>query len=186
MTFKKELARKSLHFSGIFFLFLGKNHKVFSIFALSILILLYLLSLLLAHQTGHGIPGIHTLTLWLKRNGKMDLGPPLLALGIIFALAFFHYETAASAILQVCVADAAACLIGKFFGKRKIFYSKDKSYLGSFIFFVVAFLTQITFLPLKTAFALSFVGMILESLPFGALDNFLIPAGVALLSHLFF
>src|SRR5262249_26482817 len=100
MDFKKELARKSLHLPGLFFLFLGKYRPLFSVVLLAALIFLYLISLWIRSRGGRGIPLVSNLTERLQRNGGkdgkaglpptlpqtrgvcgVDWGPPLLATG---------------------------------------------------------------------------------------------------------
>lgn len=185
-TYKKELARKSLHLPGLFFLYLGKDHRTVSISLLGILIVLYLLSFLIEKQKGQGLPFIATLTHLLKRNGgkarsldlglkNLDLGPPCLALGILISLLFLPFYSAACVVWQICLADAVASLAGKGWGKTKIFYSPKKTYLGSLCFFLTAFLIQLPYVPPQTSLLLSLLGTALESLPFGDFDNLLIP-----------
>ncbi len=129
-----------------------------------------------------GLPLMGDLTEFLKREEKIDLGPPLLGIGILISLLFFKYQIAACAVLQVCVADSTACLSGKYFGKKNVFYSPQKTYLGCFVFFLTAFLIQLPFTSALHSLILAAFGMILESLPFGAWDNFLIPIGITFLA----
>ncbi len=183
MNFKKEIIRKSLHVPGVLFLILAHYSYWSSILVLSFLVVAYFISVYLQELQGSGLPVIGDITLLLKREEKLDLGPPLLGVGIILSLLFFKETIATCAILQVCVADAAACLSGKFFGKKKVFYSKKKSYVGCIIFFLSAFLIQLPWVPFTTSLLLAFVGMLLESLPFGSWDNLLIPLGISLFAH---
>src|SRR5262245_30747075 len=178
----EEILRKSLHLPGLFFLFLAYYSRALSICLLAFLIALYFLSWSLQRWKGVGIPLISHLTERLKREVAIDLGPPLLALGILFALLFFDLRSAACGILQVCVADGAASVVGKKWGAEKIFYSPKKSYWGTLAFFVLAFLIQLPLIPWKSSLILSLAGTFLESLPFGAFDNLLIPVGVGLLA----
>ncbi len=182
MNFKKEVLRKSLHVPGVLFLLCSYYYYWPTLFALLLLIVLYFISLYLHETKGNGLPLMDTLTQFLKREEKIDLGPPLLGMGIFLVLLFFKSNIAACAILQVCIADTGACLVGKYFGKKKVFYSLKKTYLGCFVFFLTAFLVQLPFIDPLHSLALALLGMLLESLPFGAWDNFLIPLGVAFLA----
>jgi len=179
MNFKKEVLRKSLHLPGVLFIVSAHYHYWASLLILAFLVVTYFISYYLQKTRGKGLPVFGTFTQFLKRDEELDLGPPLLGLGILFSLLFFKSSIATCAILQVCVADTTACLSGKYFGKTKVFYSPKKSYLGCSIFFFTAFLLQLPFIGLFPAFILAFIGMFLESLPFGAWDNFLIPVGVS-------
>ncbi len=185
MNFKKEIIRKSLHLPGILFLFLGQKNLLLSLGLLSLLILLYYFSIFLKKRAGIGIPLVEQLTQELKRNEEIDLGPPCLGSGIIFAIAFFDFPIAACAVFQICIADSLAAIVGKGWGRKKIFYSSDKSYLGSLCFFIAAFLAQLPFVSAETSLILAIVGTLLESLPFGAIDNFLVPFGVTLFAQIF-
>src|SRR5262249_43554872 len=62
MDFKKELARKSLHLPGLFFLLLGRYAPLLSVALLAALILLYLASLWIRKRGGRGILLISDLT----------------------------------------------------------------------------------------------------------------------------
>lgn len=183
MNFKKEVLRKSLHVPGVLFLLSSYYYYWSTLLLLLLLIVLYFISLYLHETKGIGLPLMDELTQFLKREKKIDLGPPLLGLGIFLVLLFFKSNIAACAVLQVCVADTSACLVGKYFGKKKVFYSPKKTYVGSFVFFLTAFLVQLPFIDPLQSLALAIFGMLLESLPFGAWDNFLIPLAVAFLAH---
>lgn len=182
MNFKKEVLRKSLHVPGILFLVIAHYFYWTSLLLLLLLIIAYFISLYLHETKGIGIPLMDELTQFLKREERIDLGPPLLGFGIFVVLVFFKSSIATCAVLQVCLADTAACLIGKYFGKKKVFYSSQKTYLGCFVFLLTAFLIQLPFVNPIHSLVLAIFGMLLESLPFGAWDNFLIPIGVALLA----
>lgn len=182
MNFKKEVLRKSLHLPGVLFILSATYFYWSSLLILSFLVLTYFLSYHLQKTRGKGLPVFGKLTQFLKRDEELDLGPPLLGIGILFSLLFFKSQIATCAILQVCVADTAACLSGKYFGKRNVFYSPQKTYLGCFIFFLTAFFIQLPWISPLHSFILAVFGMFLESLPFGAWDNFLIPVGISLLA----
>lgn len=182
MNFKKEVLRKSLHTPGVLFLLLSYYYYWTSLFVLLLLIVSYFISTYLHDKRGIGIPYMDELTQFLKREEKIDLGPPLLGIGIFIVLLFFKFNIATCAVLQVCIADSTACLSGKFFGEKKVFYSSQKTYLGCFVFFLTAFLVQLPFISPLHSLLLAIAGMFLESLPFGAWDNFLIPVGIALLA----
>ncbi len=178
--FKKEIFRKLIHSSGALFLLLGESHKTVSIFLLGFFVLIYFLSQYLEKKSGKGILILATLTHSLERKkDKVDFAPPLLALGIIFSLAFFPFNIAICGILQICIGDSIACLMGKKFGKSRIFYSPEKTWLGSFCFFLTAFLVQLPFISLGDSLLTALIGALLESLPIEALDNFVVPIGVA-------
>ncbi len=183
MDFKKEILRKSLHLPGLFFLFFSRENYLLSIFLLTFLIGIYFMAVLLEREGRAGLPMISFLIKRLKRDRGLDLGPPFLALGLIVTLLFFNFPAAACGFLQVCVSDGAAAVAGKYWGGAKIFYSPEKTYVGTIVFFLTAFAIQLFFLPFWPALLIALFGSLLESLPFGAFDNFLIPLGSALFYH---
>jgi dolichol kinase len=77
----------------------------------------------------------------------------------------------------VAFSDSIATLIGRFYGRHTIPYSKKKSLEGSFAFLVSAFIIcYFLNVPLKVALLASFVSCIIESLPL-KYDNITIPLG---------
>ncbi len=183
MNFKKEVLRKSLHLPGLLFILTAHYHYWVTLLVVAFLVVTYFISYYLQKSRGKGLPVFGSLTQFLKRDEELDLGPPLLGVGILIALLFFKSSIATCAILQVCVADTTACLSGKYFDKAKVFYSPHKSYLGCTVFFITAVLIQIPFISIPQALILAFAGMLLESLPFGSWDIFIIPVGVSLLAQ---
>lgn len=183
MNFKKEVLRKALHLPGVIFILTAYYHYWATLLVLSFLVVTYFISYYLQKSKGKGLPVFGSLTQFLKRDEELDLGPPLLGAGILFSLLFFKFSIAACAILQVCVADTTACLSGKYFNKAKVFYSPHKTYLGCAVFFITAVLIQLPFISFPQALILGLAGMLLESLPFAAWDNFLIPVGVCFLAQ---
>lgn len=181
VPFKKEIFRKLIHSSGVLFLLPGEVYKTFSMILLGFFILIYFLSQYLEKKSGKGILILAALTHLLERKkDQIDPAPPLLALGILFSLAFFPFQVATCGILQICIGDSIACLMGKKFGKSRIFYSPEKTWLGSFFFFLATFLIQLPFISPIHSLIIAFIGTFLESLPMKALDNFVVPIGVAI------
>jgi phytol kinase len=98
-------------------------------------------------------------------------------------------------ILILAISDPVAALVGKRFGKTKIpFYDHKKSWMGSFGFFISAFL--IAFITLnavhnKQAFIIGFAftiavsGALIELVSINGWDNFTIPIIVLLNTYCF-
>lgn len=180
VPFKKEIVRKMIHSSGSIFLLFGEVHKTLSITLLTVFVLIYFLSQYLEKKSGKGIFILAALTHSLERKkDQIDFAPPLLALGILFSLAFFPFKVAICGILQICIGDSIACLMGRRYGKSRIFYSPEKTWVGSFSFFLTAFLIQLPFISPTHSLLIALIGTFLESLPIEAFDNFVVPIGVA-------
>ena len=80
-------------------------------------------------------------------------------------------------ILIESFSDSFAFLVGKYFGKKKIWKTK-KTYIGSFVFFITTFFILAYFLKGFTLFELLFMSIILtlvEIFSKKGLDNFFIP-----------
>jgi len=177
-AFKKELLRKLLHLPGLLFLYIASYSPQASAALLGFLIVLYLLSWLLARKKGRGLPFFDFFTRSFERNGSLDWGPVFLALGLGLSLLFFDLRFATFGFLQICLADGAAALAGSSLGKASIFYSPQKTYVGSLAFFITAFLAQLPFCSLGASLLLAAVGTLLESLPLRTWDNLIVPLGV--------
>ena len=190
MTFSKEILRKSIHASGVIVLVTELFWPTLTIAGLGLLAVLYTALIFFETLVGSRIPGFSKLTHFLKREERIDWAPVYLALGIAFSLFFFERFVARCAILQVCLADAAACLVGKYFGKTKLPWGK-KTYLGSLTYFVTALLVQLPIFyssstrSLGLLFLMSSLGTLIEALPWRSLDNLVIPLIVGLSGQLY-
>ncbi len=122
-------------------------------------------------------------------------GSTFYVLAIFLLLIFFSKPVALISVLILGFADPAASVIGKLWGRRKLF--KDKSFVGTGSFFTVAFAVSFGFamlaLPeysvayrLIAAAGISLVATATELLSTRIDDNFSIPMSAALAASLFF
>jgi len=111
---------------------------------------------------------------------QFTLAPLTLVVGVILSLLFFSELIAYVVIVIFAFADRYATIIGKFYGRVRIPYNRQKSVEGSVAFFVTAFICAIFLLPLKTALIASFVSCIIETIPF-KFDNISIPLGTGII-----
>ncbi len=183
---KKEILRKSIHLSGIFLLpILYWNKNIFALILL--LALLFYLIIEWANKKKIKIPLLTVLIQACKRDyekGSLARGPILLAVSGIFLPYLFGAQAAAIGLAQIFVADVFATLLGMKFGKKKLPYSDKKSWIGSFIFLIVALVVNLSFVPYPMAVILALLGAAIESLPLADWDNLTVPAGVSLLASL--
>jgi dolichol kinase len=109
-----------------------------------------------------------------------------IAIGYLFSIIFFRREVACLAILHVSLGDSIAAIVGQQWGKSKLPFNHDKSWLGSGAYLVATFLAGLFFLPWLPSLILAVTGALIESLPFKNFDNLLIPVVISLLANVFF
>jgi len=122
-------------------------------------------------------------------------GSTYMVLAITLMLLFFAYKPIVCvAVLVLGLADPAASVVGKLWGKTKVF--RNKSWLGTGAFFAVAFIASLVFMLLTvehhsaayltmTAFFIAIVGTLVELFSTRIDDNFSIPMSVAFTAWLF-
>jgi phytol kinase len=155
---------------------------------------------------GSGVIGDEAAVKAMSRNGdrrEILRGP--LYYGIVFvvitALFWYHSPVGIIALMLMCGGDGLADIVGRRFGKRKIPWNQQKSWIGSlgmfaggWIFAVVILGIYIaagifsgpllTFLPAVTIIAL--LSTLVESLPLKDIDNITITLTAILLGFLLF
>lgn len=124
---------------------------------------------------------LHYLTEKIQRDGEK-----LFFTGIYYSIAvvlisFFVYFEIISFISYICalfifgICDGTSTIFGILFGNHKLFYNKDKSYEGSFSFFIFALIIAFIFLrSFEKAFMIALFSMFVESLP-NINDNLTLP-----------
>ena len=126
----------------------------------------------------------HSLSGELIRPGEKSnlLGSTCLLIASTITVFLFPKQVAAAALCYLIVGDTVAALVGRRFGKIRLF--GKKTLLGSLAFFASAFLagSLIPGLETRTAFAGALVAAVAEALPLPVDDNFSIPilSGVAM------
>ena len=180
---KRDLVRKFIHAAGIlaipYDIYVGHKFVVYSFFGL---IFVYLFSeLLRKRKVKVPITGDLIAYCAYPSEKKSFVYPPLLYLiSLFFIYAFFSKTSAYIATIAMTIGDAAALIIGKEFGKRKLFYNKNKTFEGTFAFFFTTYLVIVFFIDPIRAFVIALVAALLESLT-QHIDNLTVPLGAALL-----
>ncbi len=178
--------RKLFHILGILFvfsrIFLG---QLFNSIILGIAILIYSGSEVLRLKRVH-IPIFHTITkICAKRGEAKDIIiAPILFMGGLLILNFFDQLVYTIGSIALIIGDGFAGLIGKHFGKHKVFWSDRKSWEGFSAFAISTFFYYLIFLNPVFALALSIVGAFLESL-LREYDNLFLPIVMGFLIKLF-
>ncbi|MFH1187319.1 MAG: hypothetical protein V1688_00480 [bacterium] len=128
----------------------------------------------------------HKYFFWHKiiRDEEKNNFTPLFAASLAFLIiSWLPLNLLAIAILINGFADPAARICGIKWGKKKILNTKN-SFVGSFAFFVVAFLVCAAFsIPILPSFAVAIVGTVAEFVPDKKplwVDNLRIPVSVGL------
>lgn len=139
--FVLEILRKSVHLVSILIVliyeFYGKESIlwVLMLFLVTVLVLDYF-------RIEHGIriPFFHIM--YRKSESDRFGGHIFFALGAISVISLCSREIAYSAILMATFGDLTAALVGKFYGKRRVFqkiFKNDKSIEGSASEFLIDF-----------------------------------------------
>ncbi len=182
---RNEIWRKGVHISGIFFLPILFWNRTLFVTLLWIFLVCYLL-VEATMKRGVRIPLLATLTARSKRpseSGRLAMGPILLVAAGITTPYLFGIEPAAVGLAQIFVADVASTFAGVTWGKQKLPYSRNKSWIGSAAFLAAAFLVSLYFASPLEALALAAVGTVAESLPIPEADNLTVPLAVGLTAH---
>ena len=201
-NFKKELARKSIHFLSIFILLIYLvvsdlfNRNV----ALVILVLILIVSLEFEYfriEIGRHIPIISDVWKSLRRGKeKYQIGGDVFFLiGAILVLSVFDLRVAMAAILMTTFGDMAAALIGKRFGKHYLKLLKERAWegiLAEFIvdiiigFIVFIWISYGSFYDLKiwlVIFVMALTATFVETIIYKMDDNLLIPVFAGFNGH---
>jgi dolichol kinase len=147
-------------------------------------------------KTAEDAQGFEETVIWgvlrnfIRRRDK----EPLLAtfwsfFSALLAAAIFGLQFAILGLLVLSIGDAFSTIIGKKWGKVKIFWCKDRSYVGFVSFAVSTLIAAIIFLKYFPQFAvlspptlvvlMALSGALIETIP-AVDDNSTIPFGVAL------
>jgi len=173
-----EFLRKAVHLVSILIVliyqFYGKE-AVLWVLVSFLIIMLFLDYFRLEHNMK--IPFFHIM--YRENEANRFGGHIFFSLGAITAIALCSKEIAYAAVLMTTFGDTAATLIGKFFGKRRVFYGifkNDKSIEGSVSEFVVDFVIGMFILgnPL-ISLVMAFFATITETAVSKIDDNLVVP-----------
>jgi len=179
---KKELTRKLFHllfgFFIMFFIWFFGTETAF--IGLSILTLMGIM-LGFSIRKGARYPFLQKIIFTVERDDEKHFpGKAAIMFFLSACVLLFLFKSQPqivfAAILVETLADTAAALIGKRFGKIKIM--KDKTLEGTLAFFVVSVFCIGLFYSFEVALFCSFVAAIIEPLPWD--DNWSVPLAVAL------
>ena len=96
--------------------------------------------------------------------------------GVFLAVVLFPVEAAMAGILVLALADPAASVVGRLWGRRKL---GNGTVLGSASFTLVAFLVLLFFAPWPVAISTAVISTVVESMPLPIDDNLLVTLSTA-------
>ena len=172
--FINEILRKGVHLTSILIILIyayaGKQ-TVLNILAIFLVIILIIEHLRLEYNIK--IPLFHIL---FREKEKSQLsGHVFFTIGALISISVFSKEIAYASILMTTFGDLSAALVGKKFGRKRIF-GKTKSLEGCAAEFLVDFVIGYVFLDsLIIAFFMAFVATIVEAKSGKIDDNLAIP-----------
>ena len=185
MLTKHEIGRKIIHLSSTLIIpiniFIGHE---FTIYSLIFVILLYFISEILRTRKIR-IPFISDVTDYCSYNFEKKsfvYSPLTFAISILVLITFIPGNNGYVGVVALTLGDGVAGLIGKQFGKTKLFYNNKKSLEGSMSMFIITFLSVLLFVQnVFVVFILSLIATLVESLSNEAIDNFSVPFSVSLI-----
>jgi dolichol kinase/phosphoserine phosphatase len=181
LAVRHEFFRKTIHACAIFVPLIAFWSRTFALWLVATTTLVFLLSEIFRLQ-GIAVPLFSTITWRSLRSHEsrgVVMGPLLFGAGIWLTIAVFSPEAAACGVLILAIGDSVASLVGRAFGYTLLPHNPRKTLIGSFSLFGVGVIIAIFYVPLPWALLVGTVASVLESLPVGAADNFLLPMGTA-------
>ncbi len=180
---RRELSRQIVHILyGLFVsALIMALPRMFSAAILSALLVSgFFLSNLL--KSGRNMPVVSSFLFACEREYHLivrpGLGPLQFTLGSLLSLLLFGPWIAFLSVLVLTFGDSFSTLIGVFFGKTPLPWSKKKTYEGSLACFAASFLVSFLFIPLHLSLAVALAASLIESLSTRFDDNILIPLAV--------
>ena len=180
---RRELSRQAVHI--LYGLFVSALILALPLmFSAAILSALLVSGFLLSHylKGGNHIPVISRFLHACEREYQLivrpGLGPLQFTLGSLLALLLFGPWIAFLSVLVLTFGDSFSTLVGVFFGKNPLPWSKKKTFEGSLACFAASFFVSSLFLPLTLSVIIAFSASLIESLSTRFDDNILIPLAV--------
>lgn len=173
-----EVMRKSVHLVSIFIVLI---YEFFGKDAILWVLMLFLVTVLFLEyfrlEKGMKIPFFYMM--YREQEADRLGGHIYFALGAIAVISLFNKEIAYAAILMTTFGDMAAAMIGKFYGKRRIFreiFKNDKSLEGSASEFIIDLLVGLAITGnLIVSLVMAFIATLTETAVNKIDDNLIIP-----------
>lgn len=180
---RRELSRQAVHILyGLFIsaLILALPMSFSAAILSALLVFGFLLSCYL--KEGNRIPLVSHFLHACEREYQLivrpGLGPLQFTLGSLLALLLFGPWLAFLSVLVLTFGDSFSTLVGVYFGRNPLPWSKKKTFEGTLACFAASFLVSYLFLPIKLSILIAFAASLIESLSTRFDDNILIPLAV--------
>jgi len=115
----------------------------------------------------HAIPLIHELLVSMERPKDIATfpgrGPFFLVLGALLAMLLFPIDIAKGAVTVLAVGDSISHIVGRYFGKTKVPFSKNKMLEGTVVAIVLSTFTALLFVDFPKAFLASLLTVSFEA-----------------------
>lgn len=185
-----ETKRQLIHMSGAALPFYVLYAGIY--LAVSTFLFLLTAGLIISYGYKKGVrfPVISKIVDSTEREGVIEEFPGKGALtfffGSLLVLLLFgsNINVACAAIIILALGDSFSTIVGKQYGRHKIFYSSEKSVEGTIGGLVPAFMGALVFVSPSAALVGACVGMAVESLPAKIDDNITIPLAAGLVMFL--
>ena len=188
MNLKNELIRKAIHQSALVipvtYLFTSKSFVLKLLIPFTVLVITCDAARIYNNRLKRLFYKIFGNVVRLHEHGHLSGTTYFLSATSIVIFVFPKHYVVFSLFVLI-VSDTAAALIGKKYGRHRIF---NKTLEGSAAFFVSALFIGLIYneIPVIQAFAGAAAGTIIEALPVSMDDNFSIPLGMCTLLYLLF
>ncbi len=177
-----ELVRRAIHAMAFAWPFLALPNPPAAAAILTAAMLGYTISEYF-RLNGLSVPLIGAVTRRALRpheHRRFAFAPLALGFGVLMCLEFPE-PISYVAIGVVAFGDGMASIVGRFWGRLPLPYSRRKTIEGSLAGFAASLCVCLVWLPLPAALAVALCAAFLESLPFGDLDNCIVPVAAGLL-----
>ena len=177
--------RKLIHLSAFSLIFFLKFIPLILIKILVVCILVLFSISEILRLKNRRFPLFYNLTIHcLKKEEKRSFAFPPLFYGIsILILLNLNFELFYAGFVALVIGDAFAGLIGKNFGKKKLF--NQKTLEGSLSFFVSSFCFYLFYFPLNHSLILALIGTLIEHFCKKG-ENLILPLSVSFFAFLIF
>ena len=187
-----ELKRQTVHFSGILFalslIYLGSQRTIMIIGTALFVAIMIAIQRNNSKKVSWPLRTISrvekSIQRWLggfERKGELPMGGAITyGTGVLMTIFIFPPQLAVPAILVLAFADAASTVVGRMWGRTKLFMNPDKSWEGSMAFFLTCLAVLMFFVNPMKATGVALIAVVVEALP-KIDDNVSIPIAVALL-----
>jgi len=185
LSIKNELMRKSIHICNSLFayslFFFNQRDFAIAIGICTIGIILFEIARVKSHKVSTFFIKIFGPIIRDFEGGGRLTGATYVMVSSFFVLLFFDKYVCITSILIMSYSDTAAAIIGKMYGKTKIF---KKTLEGSLAFFITSLIIILIMAPevnLGLGLVAILAATIVESLPISVDDNLSVPLIIALI-----